>query len=128
MNSDERGFTLIELLVSLAILTIALAVLFSTIGTALDRTRKSRNEAVAASLVQSLMARAAAAPATPGETEGTYSNGFSWQLDVRPYGSGTDAKAWHMSAYQVHATVSWPEGTRSLSALRLVPPPPKPQP
>jgi type II secretion system protein I len=126
--NDQRGFTLIELLVSLAILTIALAVLFSTISTSLDRTRKSRNEAVAASLVQSLMARASVTPPAPGQTQGTYSNGFRWMLDVRPNGSAADAKATHMSAYQVRATVSWPEGARSLSALRLVPAPPKAQP
>jgi type II secretion system protein I len=125
--NDERGFTLIELLVSLAILTIALAVLFGTIATSLDRTRKSRDEAVASSLVQSLMARATVAPPTLGETHGTYSNGFRWQLAIRPYGNAADTKAWHMSAYQVRATVSWPEGARALSTLRLVPPPPRPQ-
>jgi len=126
--NDERGFTLVELLVSLAILTIALSVLFGTISSALDRTRKSRDEAVAASLAQSLLARATVAPPVLGETYGTYANGFRWQLAVRPYGNAADAKAWHVSAYQMRATVLWPGGTRSLSALRLTPPPPKPQP
>ena len=125
--NDERGFTLIELLVSLAILTIALSVLFGTIASSLDRTRKSRGRALASSLVQSLIARAQIAPPSLGESHGTYTNGFRWQLDVRPYGDAADAKAWHMSAYQMRATVSWPEGTRALSTLRLVPPPPKPQ-
>ena len=126
--SDERGFTLVELLVSLAILTIALAVLFGAISSSLDRTRRSRDDAVASSLVQSLLTRANAGPVAPGDADGAYSNGFRWHLSVKRYGGTDDAKARHMSAYRVRATVSWPDGARSLSALRLVPPPPKPQP
>jgi general secretion pathway protein I len=127
MNS-ARGFTLVELLVALAILTIALAVLFGAISSSLDRTRRSRDEAVASSLVQSLLTRANVGPVAPSDANGAYSNGFRWHLSVKRYGAAADAKAWHMSAYQVRATVSWPQGERSLSSLRLVPPPPKPQP
>jgi len=58
--SDRRGFTLVELLVSLAILSVALAVLFGAISSSLDRTRKERDEASATSLVQSLLARGSA--------------------------------------------------------------------
>ncbi|HXC56389.1 MAG TPA: prepilin-type N-terminal cleavage/methylation domain-containing protein [Rhizomicrobium sp.] len=127
----EQGFTLVELLVSLAILSIALAVLFGAISTSLDRTRKSRDEALAASLVQSLLVRAGNdRPLAPGETSGVYSNGFRWHLSVRPYGNADDAKAWHLSAYLVRATVAWPGQAqgRTLTTLRLVPPPPAPQP
>ena len=124
---DEHGFTLIEMLVALAILTIALAVLFGAISDSLDRTRRSKDEAVAASLAQSLLARAQAAnPLPAGDSGGSYSNGFRWRLHVQPYGGEADAKAWKISAYTIRATVSWPAGTRSLSALRLIAPPKPP--
>ncbi|MEI9997228.1 MAG: prepilin-type N-terminal cleavage/methylation domain-containing protein [Rhizomicrobium sp.] len=119
----ERGFTLVELLVSLAILSIAMTVLFGAISDSLDRTRKARDDATAAALAQSLLARAASDDAlAPGQASGIYSNGFRWRLNVRPYGDTDDAKAWKMSAYAVRATVSWRDGERSLAALRLVAP------
>jgi type II secretion system protein I len=128
MNSDERGFTLIELLVSLAILSIALAVLLNSISSALDRTRQSRSDALASSLAQSLLARAQNEPLpTRRDADGVYSNDFRWQLLFRPYGDGSDIKAWHSSAYIVKATVSWRDGSqphaRTLTGLRIVPPP-----
>ena len=124
--SARRGFTLVELLVSLAILSVALAVLFGAISSSLDRTRKERDDAAATSLVQSLLARGSA-----GEQagEGSDANGYRWRLAVMPYGGGDDTKARHVSAYLVRATVTWHEGavdhSKSLTALRLVPLPPK---
>jgi len=122
-DRNAEGFTLVELLVSLAILAIALAVLFGAIGQSLDRVRRDKDEAVAAALVQSLLARAGAEPRlAAGATDGDYSNGFHWRLIVRPYGNTDDSKAWGMSAYSVSATVSWRGGERTLTTLRLVPP------
>lgn len=125
--SDRRGFTLVELLVSLAILAVALAVLFSAISGSLDRTRKGRNEALAASLVQSLLTRAGTErPLAAGESAGVYSNGFRWRLVVRPFGNNDDAKARHVAAFAVQASVSWQEGeqtrSKTLSGLRIVAP------
>jgi general secretion pathway protein I len=126
-KANQRGFTLVELLVSLAILSIALAVLFSAISASLDRVRIGRDEALASALVQSLLARAGAdRPLGIGETSGTYSNGYHWDVVIRPYGANADSKAWRMTAYQVVATVSWRDGSqeraRRLSALKLVAP------
>ncbi len=126
-SPNQRGFTLVELLVSLAILSIALAVLFSAISASLDRVRIGRDEALASALVQSLLARAGTdRPLSIGETSGTYSNGYRWDVVIRPYGTNADSKAWRMTAYQVIATVSWRDGgqdrARRLSALKLVAP------
>jgi len=126
-STRQRGFTLIELLVSLAILSVALGVLFGAISNSLDRVRKGRDETLATSLVQSLLARTGTErPLDIGETSGTYSNGYRWRLVIRAYGNDDDAKAHRMSAYLVRATVIWRDGdadhSRSLSALRLVPP------
>ncbi|MBL6940378.1 MAG: type II secretion system protein [Alphaproteobacteria bacterium] len=130
MNRREEGFTLIELLVSLAILAVALGVLFGAISSALDRTRRERDDALAGSLVQSLLARAGTEkPLRPGETGGTYSNGMQWRLKIAPFGNGDDAAAWHMNAFAVRATVSWSDNgspqSKSLATLRFVAPPAK---
>ena len=130
MNKRERGFTLVELLVSLAILAVALGVLFSAISSALDRTRKDRDEALAGSLVQSLLARTGTdRPLRAGEDSGVYSNGMRWRVAVTPYGSGDDAKAWRMNAFAVRATVSWSDNgnvhSKTLSTLRMAAAPPK---
>src|SRR3569833_3731510 len=102
MNKRERGFTLVELLVSLAILAVALGVLFSAISSALDRTRKYRDEALAGALVQSLLARTGTdRPLRAGEDSGGYSNGMRWRVAVTPYGSGDHAQAWPVSAIAV---------------------------
>ncbi|MEI9886380.1 MAG: prepilin-type N-terminal cleavage/methylation domain-containing protein [Rhizomicrobium sp.] len=122
--SDRRGFTLVELLVSLAILSVALAVLLAAISSSLDRSRLGRDEALAQSLVQSLLARAGTEGPLRGG-EGVYAGGYRWRLAVTPYGGGDDAAARHMSAFLVRATVTWDGRTKSLSALRLVPLPPK---
>ena len=126
-RARQSGFTLVELLVSLAILAVALGVLFTAISGALDRARESRNEMVATSLVQSLLARAGTERALQsGTTGGSYSNGFLWQVRVRPYGDDDDRKAWQALAYVVEASVSWRHGsetrTRRLTTLRIVPP------
>jgi len=128
MSRNEHGFTLIELLVSLAILSIALTVLLGTISGALSRARQDRNEMLAASLVQSLLARAESETLPRGnEADGSYSNGFRWQILVHPYGDGSDTKAWSALAYIVKASVSWNDGsqmrTRELVGLHIVPPP-----
>jgi general secretion pathway protein I len=124
---SERGFTLVELLVALAILGVALGVLFTAISASLDRTRESRNEMIATSLVQSLLARAGTERTlASGTTSGTYTNGFRWRLRVRPYGDDDDRKAWSADAYVVEASVSWQHGAvthlRRLTTLRIVPP------
>ncbi len=122
----QRGFTLVEVLVSLAILAVALAVLLGAISASLDRTRKNRDEALAISLVQSLIAKAQTRPTlSAGRTDGAYSNGYRWQLDVTRLGNAADWKAWQTGALRITATVTWQEGStvqsRSLAAIRIVP-------
>ncbi len=60
-----------------------------------------------------------------GRTDGAYSNGYRWQLDVTRLGNAADWKAWQTGALRITATVTWQEGStvqsRSLAAIRIVP-------
>jgi prepilin-type N-terminal cleavage/methylation domain-containing protein len=128
-STREQGFTLVELLVSLAILAVALGVLFGAISDALDRTRKDRDDALASSLAQSLLARAGIERTLRAEDlNGTYANGMRWHLSIAPYGSAGDAKAWPVTAFLVRATILWTDNSqthsKTLSTLRLLAPVP----
>jgi len=123
MSERERGFTLIEMLVALAILSVSLAVILEVISSTMDRVRQQREDSVAASLVQSLLARVGGdIPLQEGERDGVYSNGYRWHLRVTPFGSADDRKSWPVPAYIVQASVTWRDGARehddTLTTLR----------
>jgi general secretion pathway protein I len=121
-QENEAGFTLIEVLVALAILAISLAALMSVLATGLDRQRQVRDETTALSLARSLMAQADSATSLPGGgTHGAFPNGFTWARHVAPYGSATDAQAWGANAKEITITVSWANGARQISSLRVMP-------
>ncbi len=123
-TSHQSGFTLIETLVALAIVALSFAVLFKIISDNLDRTRRVQDQAVAASLLQSLLARTEFGALSPGVTRGRYANGFNWRLRIEPY-SLSNADRWPVAAMAVAATVSWQEDnraqSRTLMTLRVVP-------
>jgi general secretion pathway protein I len=123
MNRSQSGFTLVETLVALAIVGLSFAVLFKIISDNLDRTRHARDETVAASLVQSLLAQAQSGTPRPGAASGTFDGGYAWRLQVSPApGARMD---WPVDAMTIAATVSWREGgeaqSRTLTTLRVVP-------
>ena len=121
-RAREDGFTLVETLIALAIAGLSFAVLYKIISDDLDRTRRVRDEATAAALAQSLLARAQADD-RPAASSGRAAGGFAWRVAVDPH-RGIGA-GWPVDAVDVVATVSWREGTtpqsRTLSTLRIVP-------
>lgn len=121
---NEKGFTIVELLVALAIVVGSMGLLFKLIGIDLDRTREASRQTEAAALLQSLLTQSEAAP-QPSVTNGTFADGFTWQLAVSRTGSGDADKFRAVDAVDIAATVSWHNGdrveTRSLSTFRVVP-------
>ena len=121
--SAQSGFTLVEVLVALAIVALSMAVLFKIISDNLDRTRHARDDAVAASLVQSLLAQTQTGPLEQGTTSGKFGKGFSWRLQVEP--DADNHADWSVDAMSIAATVSWRDDgrtqSRTLTTLRVVP-------
>lgn len=120
-SNRQSGFTLVEILVALAILGLSGAVLFKVISDNLDRTRRTRDDALAMSRVESLLTLATAG--TPHAMHGTFPDGFAWRIDVTP---ALDAaqRDWPVDAVHVAATVAWREEgltrTRRLETLRVI--------
>jgi len=122
----SAGFTLIEVIVALAIMGIAVGVLFRVLSTQLSRTSDIEAETVATSLAQSLLADASASIALPnGDRVGDFQNGFQWRLHVASYGNSADRDAWPVGAKELSAEIYWRDGAigRSirLTTLRLMP-------
>ena len=119
---EAAGFTLVEVLVALTILSISITVLLQIFSTNLDRARESGSEMLATSLAQSLLEQAGTTMSLHSAS-GEFSNGLRWRLDVQPYGSAADRKAWPVDAVTVTASTFWSDGKKSvaLATLRLVP-------
>lgn len=125
MSRRQSGFTLVETLVALAIVGLSFAFVFKVISDNLDRTRRTRDDAVAASLAQSLLAQAAAGTPRPGISSGRLAGGFAWRIAVAPYANPAARRDWTVDAVTIAATVSWRDDgaprSRTLSTLRVVP-------
>ena len=124
-RNTQSGFTLIEVLVALTILSISLAVLLAVFTQGLDRARESRVEASARVLAQSLLAQAKVAANLSMGTSSGKTEDLTWRLRIEPYGTKDDQTAWHETAAELRATVSWRGGggirSITLSTLRLLP-------
>jgi general secretion pathway protein I len=119
-----RGFTLVEVLVALAILSVSLVALLSVFGDNLQRAVHIRDNAMAISLAQSLLATTASGrPLRAGDTAGDFADGFRWRKHIAPYGDASDAASWPLRAFQVRVEVLWTEGriehAATLDTLRL---------
>ncbi len=116
----QSGFTLVEALVALAIAALSLTVLFRTFSDNLERTRRTRDETLAAALAQSLLAQAQDGAPAMGEAPG----GMRWRVAVAPYAAEKADDASGAAAVRVAATVSWRDGkaerSRTLTTVRVV--------
>ena len=127
-KNRSRGFTLIEVLVALAVLALALGVLFQIFSTGLNNSRVAEAYAKATLLAQSKLASLGIEESLgEGENTGRFDGQFGWRVDVhshereeRPVGQVTP-----LEPYEVVVTVYWGETDEersvSLTTLRLAP-------
>jgi general secretion pathway protein I len=120
-RTGEVGFTLLEVIVAITILGIALAAILAAFSQSLMRTHARDRAFAARALASTILAKSDAIedPAL-GTTNGHSNDGFSWTVNVAPYGDGS-VHAPHL--VRLTATVNWPGEIRpqtfSLSTLKL---------
>ena len=120
----QNGFTLLETLVALAVLAIALGVIYQIFGTSLRNMQYSRDYSYAQMLAESKLSELSkGVPVKAGTWGGDFNDKYSWVMDVAQLPTvsedGTDA----IDKYRVDFVVSWSAGnnqrTISLRTYRL---------
>jgi general secretion pathway protein I len=124
--SENAGFTLIEVLVAIAILSIGLSILLSTMSYSFHQAAQAEKMATAGSLAQSLLAQVGTELSIrEGESEGQFSGGYRWHVAMHQYGDAKEREAWPVGAYTISAEITWEDGQNlrsySLTTLRLGP-------
>lgn len=125
-GSSEAGYALIEMLVTLAILSMALAVLWGVLADGTRRAGQAASSADAVLRARSLLDKTGVEiPLRSGLTTGQSADGLRWQVRIAPYGDATQQRAWPVAAFAVDVEVSWHDGGKeralTLSTLRLGP-------
>jgi len=120
---SEAGFTLLEVLVAFAILAISLGVLIPVFSGTLGRQAALADQKTATMLAQSKLDTVGSEiPLTDGASDGAFSNGFTWHVEVAPYKFEYTSR--FVMPKLVTLTVRWPakNGPRSLTlkTIRLV--------
>lgn len=118
---DARGFSLLELLVAIAIMGVAMGMLYRASGGAARGMADVELQQRAVTLMESLLVWRDAVPAQ-GWHDAGQSGGFDWTVDSRPWaGSLNDQRA--APLHEVWLTVHWTEGARerSVQTVTLLP-------
>ena len=128
---NRSGFTLLEILVALAILSVSMAVLLSSLSTSINHQLRAKREVEAAELARSLLARLGTdIPLQIGEIEGEEGPSYRWHLTMAAYGETAGSGNNLPPALDTSVTVSWGDGVENhsvtLRTLELIPPSPLP--
>mgnify|MGYP001286132758 CR=1 FL=1 len=123
MRSDrsagaERGFTLVEVLIATAIFSFSIGALFSVYSNVVIASVAAKERATARLHLQSLLAEIGVTrPLTQQERSGRFGDGYSWRIEIEPYGTSAERAAAPIAAWNVTASVEWSSRgkTRSLS-------------
>jgi general secretion pathway protein I len=122
----EAGFTVVEVVAALTILAVALSVLLNVMSNSIRQTGRAESVAEAGALARSLLAKIGTElPLRDGQITGQSDHGLRWQVNIAPYGDGSDRRDWPVAAHQILAEVLWRDGLQErsivLTTLRLGP-------
>lgn len=120
----QNGFTLLETLVALAVLAIALGVIYQIFGTSLRNMQYSRDYSYAQMLAESKLSELSkGVPVKAGTWGGDFNNKYSWVMDVAQAPATSEDGGDVVDKYRVDFVVRWSAGnsqrTISLRTYRL---------
>jgi general secretion pathway protein I len=109
---QQSGLSLLELLVALAIMAMAMGVLYRVLGSSVRNVVLLNEQQRAVVLVQSLLATRDAVPES-GWRESGESAGFRWETWTEPYTTATSsAQPGAVRLHSVFIAVHWGEGAQ----------------
>jgi len=108
----QRGFSLLEMLVAIAILGLALGVIYQAASGATRNVRADERYAYAVELAQSLLVMHASVPRQGVSESGETAGGFAWRVysEERPL----DLRK-PIGLHDIQIDVAWEDGSRSRS-------------
>lgn len=113
----HHGFTLIETVVALAILVLALGVLYESFGWSLRRAARLEKQQMAWLTAQSVLSELHSRQSLrEGAEQGETAEGLKWSARVRLHLAGIDTRS-PVQAFEVTIAVAW--GTRPAQRVRL---------
>jgi general secretion pathway protein I len=118
----QRGFTLIEVLIALAILSVAMVVLYGVMGDAAYRLARAHAESVAVAIARSKLEEVGVTiPPIVGDVSGTAQGGYAWELSIALHGTPEERVAWPAALIEASVTVEWSDGggKRSINVRTL---------
>ncbi|MDD0813467.1 type II secretion system protein [Curvibacter sp. HBC28] len=122
LSHHSRGFSLLELLVAIAIMGMAMGLLYRASGGSARSVGQAEAYQRAAVVLESLLSARDAVPDI-GVNESGRSAGYEWAVRSEPWtqGGGLDPRA--VPLHRVFMTVRWLDGERwlSLDAVTLLP-------
>jgi len=104
----ECGFTLVEVLIATAIFSFSIGALFAVYTNVVVASAAAKERAMARLHLQSLLAEIGVTrPLARQKQTGRFGDGYSWRIEIEPYGTSAERAAAPAAAWDVTASVEW---------------------
>ena len=114
MKPIEKGFTLIEIMVAMAVLAIALTVIFELFSGGLRLAGKSENYSRAIFYGRQLLEEICLQKdLSENEEEGEFAGGYTWRYEIKPLSVLIEQNGdnnFSLKIFDVKVSVFWPSG------------------
>lgn len=114
----QQGFSLLEMMVAIAIMGIALGVLYQAVGGASRIVQTGERYAYAVAIAESLLADNAVVPAQGLELSGETGSDYRWTVQATAVPDETDPPLARLMA--IHILVTWGESSQSRYELHSI--------